>query len=237
MLLGVNSNKQFLVNLLRHPIIVAGDTNTAFIQQHFQDDVSLHQQSLNIEILAVAAALFTQHNQSKVSWQTGITIPFPLKLKYADQHLLLHVQTNHQQVKVELCDQQSTVDVVEISDDQIIYNVNGVRRKLDYVLDQNQLYLDAGNGNVVIENTTYVAPEAAEMVGDGKIRAPMDGAIVNLLVNAGDTVVKGQTLLILEAMKIQQQIKSDVDGVVDELIGQIGQQVKKRQLLLNVAIA
>ena len=207
-LLGVNSNKQFLVNLLRHPIIVAGDTNTAFIQQ----------------------------NQLKVSWQTGVSIPFPLKLKYADQHLLLHVQTNHQQVKVELCDQQSTVDVVEISDDQIIYNVNGVRRKLDYVLDQNQLYLDAGNGNLVIENTTYAAPEAAEVVGDGKIRAPMDGAIVNLLVNVGDTVSKGQTLLVLEAMKIQQQIKSDVDGVVDELIGQVGQQVKKRQLLLNVTI-
>jgi geranyl-CoA carboxylase alpha subunit len=236
-LLGVNSNKQFLVNLLRHPIIVAGDTNTAFIQQHFQEDVSLHQQSLNIETLAVAAALFIQQNQLKVSWQTGVSIPFPLKLKYADQHLLLHVQTNHQQVKVELCDQQSTVDVVEISNDQIIYNVNGVRRKLDYVLDQNQLYLDAGNGNLVIENTTYAAPEAAEVVGDGKIRAPMDGAIVNLLVNVGDTVSKGQTLLVLEAMKIQQQIKSDVDGVVDELIGQIGQQVKKRQLLLNVAIA
>ncbi|WP_278395708.1 biotin/lipoyl-containing protein, partial [Acinetobacter venetianus] len=44
------------------------------------------------------------------------------------------------------------------------------------------------------------------------------------------------TLLILEAMKIQQQIKSDVDGVVDELIGQVGQQVKKRQLLLNVSV-
>ena len=112
-----------------------------------------------------------------------------------------------------------------------------MRRKLSYVLDQNQLYLDTANGNLVIENITYAAPEAAEVVGDGKIRAPMDGAIVNLLVNAGDMVVKGQTLLILEAMKIQQQIKSDVDGVVDELIGQIGQQVKKRQLLLNVAIA
>ena len=74
------------------------------------------------------------------------------------------------------------------------------------------------------------------MVGDGKIRAPMDGAIVNLLVNVGDTVSKGQTLLVLEAMKIQQQIKSDVDGVVEELIGQVGQQVKKRQLLLNVTI-
>ena len=144
---------------------------------------------------------------------------------------------DQQQVTVRLCDQQCTIQVVEISDTQIIYNVDGVRRKLSYVLDQNQLYLDTANGNLVIENITYAAPEAAEVVGDGKIRAPMDGAIVNLLVNAGDTVVKGQTLLILEAMKIQQQIKSDVDGVVDELIGQIGQQVKKRQLLLNVAIA
>lgn len=136
-----------------------------------------------------------------------------------------------------LCDQHCTIQVVEITDNQIIYNVDGVRRKLSYVLDQNQLYLDSANGNLVIENITYAAPEATEVVGDGKIRAPMDGAIVNLLVNAGDTVVKGQTLLILEAMKIQQQIKSDVDGVVDELIGQIGQQVKKRQLLLNVVIA
>lgn len=54
----------------------------------------------------------------------------------------------------------------------------------------------------------------------------MDGAVVNILVNEGDQVVKGQTLLILEAMKIQQQIKSDVDGVVDEILGQQGQQVK-----------
>ncbi len=235
-LLGVNSNKQFLVNLLRHPIIVAGDTNTAFIQQHFQDDVSLHQQVPTLESLAIAATLFAQHKASKTAWQTGIATPLPLKLKCADQQLSLQVEIDQQQVTVRLCDQHCTIQVLEISDTQIIYKVDSVRRKLSYVLDQNQLYLDTANGNLVIENITYAAPEAAEVVGDGKIRAPMDGAIVNLLVNAGDMVVKGQTLLILEAMKIQQQIKSDVDGVVEELIGQVGQQVKKRQLLLNVTI-
>ncbi len=235
-LLGVNSNKQFLSNLLRHPIIVAGETNTAFIQQHFQDDISLHQQTLNIETLAVAAALFTQQNQQQVAWQTGIGMPFPLKLKYADQQILLHVQHDQQQVKVELCNQHATIKAVSISDVQVIYSCEGVRRKLAYVLDQNQLYLDAGNGNIVLENVTYAVPEAAEVMGDGKIRAPMDGAIVNLLVNVGDQVVKGQTLLVLEAMKIQQQIKSDVDGIVHELIGQVGQQVKKRQQLLNIAV-
>ncbi|WP_202740824.1 MULTISPECIES: acetyl/propionyl/methylcrotonyl-CoA carboxylase subunit alpha [Acinetobacter] len=235
-LLGVNSNKQFLGNLLRHPIIVAGDTNTAFIQQHFQDDVSLHQQSLTLEIFAVAAALFSQKNQQQVAWQTGVAMPFPLKLKYADQQLLLHVQHDQQQLKVELCDQQAILQIVRINREEIIYSCDGVRRKMAYVFDQDQLYLDAGNGNVMLENITYAAPEAAEVVGDGKIRAPMDGAIVNLLVNVGDQVVKGQTLLVLEAMKIQQQIKSDVDGVVEELIGQVGQQVKKRQQLLNVAL-
>ena len=60
----------------------------------------------------------------------------------------------------------------------------------------------------------------------------MDGAVVNILVNEGDQVVKGQTLLILEAMKIQQQIKSDVDGVVDEILGQQGQQVKNGKCYL-----
>lgn len=235
-LLGVNSNKQFLSNLLRHPIIVAGDTNTAFIQQHFQDDSSLHQQSLTLEILAVAAALFSQKNQQQVAWQTGVAMPFPLKLKYANQQILLHVQHDQQQLKVELCDQQATIKIISISDEQVVYSYEGVRRKLAYVLDQDQLYLDTGNGNVMLENITYAAPEAAEVVGDGKIRAPMDGAIVNLLVNVGDQVVKGQTLLVLEAMKIQQQIKSDVDGVVEELIGQVGQQVKKRQQLLNIAL-
>lgn len=235
-LLGVNSNKQFLSNLLRHPVVVAGETNTAFIQQHFQEDISLHPQSPTPEILAVAAALFSQQNQKQVAWHTGVALPFPLKLKYADRQVVLHVHHDQQQVTAELCGQQASIQIVHINDVEIIYSCDGVRRKLAYVLDQDQLYLDADNGNVVIENITYAAPEATEAVGDGKIRAPMDGAIVNLLVNVGDQVVKGQTLLVLEAMKIQQQIKSDVDGVVEELIGQVGQQVKKRQQLLSVSL-
>ncbi|RDF69737.1 biotin/lipoyl-containing protein, partial [Acinetobacter baumannii] len=61
-------------------------------------------------------------------------------------------------------------------------------------------------------------------------------AVVNILVNKGDQVIKGQTVLVMEAMKIQQQIKSDVDGVVDEILGQQGQQVKKRQMLFSIQI-
>ncbi len=234
-LLGVNSNKQFLANLLRHPIIVAGDTNTAFIQQHFQSDTSLHVQALNLEQLAVAAAILTQCSFKSAYWNTGISGALPIKLKIDDQNLLVLVKREQDLVHIETCGQTQSISIVHENLGQFIYEIDGVRRKLNYVQEQNLLYLDINNGNVCIENTTYAPPEAANISGDGKIRAPMDGAIIEILVNAGETVQKGQTLLILEAMKIQQQIKADVDGVVEEVIGEAGQQVKKRQILFNIS--
>ncbi|MNM17980.1 Acetyl-/propionyl-coenzyme A carboxylase alpha chain [compost metagenome] len=234
-LLGVNSNKQFLVNLLRHPVVVAGDTNTAFIQQHFQDDSSLHSQVLSLEILAIAAALFSQ-NKGTAVWQTGLGVPLPLKLKYDDQQIQLQLSSVNNTFTVQLCDQTVCIEVIEKTDEQLTYVVDGIRRRVQYVLDGDQLYLDRDNGNVSIRNVTYAAPETADVAGDGKIRAPMDGAVINILVNKGDQVVKGQTLLVLEAMKIQQQIRSDVDGVVEDILGQQGQQVKKRQMLFSIQI-
>jgi len=234
-LLGVNSNKQFLVNLLRHPIVVAGDTNTAFIQQHFQDDDSLHSQVLSLETLAIAAALFSQSKGTAV-WQTGLGVPLPLKLKYDDQQIQLQLSSVNNTFTVQLCDQTVCIEVIEKTDEQLTYFVDGIRRRVQYVSDGDQLYLDRDNGNVAIRNVTYAAPETADVAGDGKIRAPMDGAVINILVNKGDQVVKGQTLLVLEAMKIQQQIRSDVDGVVEDILGQQGQQVKKRQMLFSIQI-
>ncbi|ETR93452.1 acetyl/propionyl/methylcrotonyl-CoA carboxylase subunit alpha [Acinetobacter lactucae] len=232
-LLGVNSNKQFLVNLLRHPVVVAGDTNTAFIQQHFQNDSSLHKQVLSLETLAIAAALFSQSNGTAV-WRTGLGVPLPLKLKYDDQKIQLQLSSLNNTFTVQLCDQSVCLEVLERTAEQLIYLIDGVRRRVQYVLEGEQLYLDQDNGNIAISNVTYAAPEIADVAGDGKIRAPMDGAVVNILVNKGDQVVKGQTLLILEAMKIQQQIKSDVDGIIDDVLGQQGQQVKKRQILFTI---
>ena len=234
-LLGVNSNKEFLVNLLRHPIVVKGDTNTAFIQEHFQEDLSLNKQSLNLESLALVASLFTNAS-TQSSWNTGISLSLPLKLRYDEQKIDLIVKRDGSLVTVEACGETQSIDLLDQTAEQLIYVINGVRRKIDYAIEANVVYLDSANGNVAVENITYLPPEIAEVAGDGKIRAPMDGSIINVMVNAGDTVSKGQTLLILEAMKIQQQIKSDVDGVVGEIVGQVGQQVKKRQILLNVDI-
>jgi len=62
----------------------------------------------------------------------------------------------------------------------------------------------------------------------------MDGLLVNILAKVGDTVSAGQTLLLLEAMKIEHPLKAPCAGVVKEILASEKQQMKKRQLLLVI---
>jgi biotin carboxyl carrier protein len=66
------------------------------------------------------------------------------------------------------------------------------------------------------------------------LKALMPGRVVRLLVNNGDSVRRGQSLLILEAMKMENDIQSPVDGVVDEIFVSSGDTVEAGGQLLHV---
>ena len=68
----------------------------------------------------------------------------------------------------------------------------------------------------------------------GEYRAPMPGQIVDVLVATGDTVSKGQKLIVLEAMKTQQPFNAPFDGTVITLNAVKGAQVKDGELLVVV---
>lgn len=238
-LLGVNSNKQFLVNLLRHPELVAGRTSTAFIADHFSHDVSLQPTVADHESLAIAAGLYAhlpqQNNQSDShDWSTNVQLQRPYKFKVGDTVSSVIVGKSAQGLSMQIGEETGTFEVVNLSPNLLTYRWQGVQRRVAYVQQGDTLYLDRANGNLMVEHVTYAPPASADTVGDGQIRAPMDGAVINILVAVGDRVSKDQPVLILEAMKIQQQIRANCDGTVAEIIAQVGQQVKKRQVLLAI---
>jgi biotin carboxyl carrier protein len=72
---------------------------------------------------------------------------------------------------------------------------------------------------------------AASKVVD--LKAPMPGLVLDVIVKVGDEVVKGDTLLILEAMKMENVIKSPTDGVIKSVAIKKGETVEKNQLILN----
>ena len=67
----------------------------------------------------------------------------------------------------------------------------------------------------------------------GRIEAPMPGLILSVQVKAGDPVKEGDTLLILEAMKMENAILAPADGVVATVSVQEGQAVEKKSLLVE----
>lgn len=65
-----------------------------------------------------------------------------------------------------------------------------------------------------IKPIARAAAPAPAPAGQGGIKSPLPGVILDIKVNKGDTVKRGQTLMILEAMKMENDIKSDRDGTV-----------------------
>ena len=79
-------------------------------------------------------------------------------------------------------------------------------------IDGDDIVVDHDALTVRFSDRTYAPPATALAGSDGKLRAPMDGRIVAINVAAGDSVTRGQTLIVLEAMKIQHQLKAALDA-------------------------
>lgn len=70
--------------------------------------------------------------------------------------------------------------------------------------------------------------------GEYHLKAPMPGLVVAVLVEEGQEIKKGQVLLILESMKMQNELKSPRDGVVNRIKVKAGESVEQKQALLSV---
>ena len=79
------------------------------------------------------------------------------------------------------------------------------------------------------------APQAPVAAGEGeKVASPMPGTILDVKVNVGDSVKKGQVLFILEAMKMENEIMAGVDGVITSVGVTKGAAVQSGDMLCTI---
>lgn len=79
-------------------------------------------------------------------------------------------------------------------------------------------------------------PATDHAAGGGTIVAPMPGTVLRVAVGAGDAVTKGQTLLVLEAMKMENEILAPTDGVVQEINVAQGVSVNAGETLVVLSV-
>jgi biotin carboxyl carrier protein len=77
-------------------------------------------------------------------------------------------------------------------------------------------------------------PATAAKGGLTRVKAPMPGLVVRLEAEKGQTVKPGQGLLVLEAMKMENEIRSAVEGIVDQIAVKAGEAVEKDALLITI---
>jgi geranyl-CoA carboxylase alpha subunit len=101
------------------------------------------------------------------------------------------------------------------------------------------LYLQLGRLDLVVRETLYQPRSATGVAAASgtELRAPMNGKVVAVLVAEGETVTKGQRLVVVEAMKMQHEMTALQSGRVARLAVKPGDQVANRQLLVELKLA
>jgi geranyl-CoA carboxylase alpha subunit len=240
--LGPTTNKHFLVRLLRHPAFVAGDATTAFIGQHFAAD-ALVAPAPSATHWAVAASLLYDAMRGRAGtllggWRNSNPVATLVRLRAGNTRQEVHLEGNGEgTLRATVGDAAVTVRLGTRDATHVRVALDGVWRTVQACTVGPEWLIEIDGQPLAVTDVTHEAPQGADAAGDGRLRAPMDGRIVAVKVAAGDTVVRGQTLVVLEAMKMQHQIRAAADGTVASVPVREGEQVSARTILATVAAA
>ncbi len=239
-LLGLQTNQRLLTGLLEHPRFISGNFNTGFIEQHFTDHPSLHPHAPTAEELAIAAALFYRqsagaHTIGLAGWRNNANAPLQQQIGLGDDRWPTEVTVlPDRQLRIQVAGKTLQLKLVEMNERWVTLEINGIRRRYAYQLAAGQLWLFTRPGSLLLQDQTLAPASGQVGTRTGTLKAPMDGAIVDVLVSEGSRVSKGQLLLVLEAMKMEHPLKAGIDGVIKRLQVSPGDQVRNRQILLEV---
>ncbi len=156
-----------------------------------------------------------------------------MKLTFNDT--AVDISSNGKSFTLTLDGRTIQAQVLQLEDGRAELLVDG-RRLTAYVSsDKARLWVTV-NGQTFVLTRSAGARRAgpAGLHGQGELTAPMPGQVRAVNVNEGEMVTKGQTLLVLEAMKMEIRVHALRDGAVKKLFVTQGQTVEREQVLIEI---
>ncbi len=237
-LYGISTNQSFLIDCLEQEDFISGEAKTDFIGKNFPPK-TLRPLTLTPEIGVIAASLqyeLLYHTAKSIAlplseefkgWFSAKTISSSFKYEIGDTSINVDIYPlSTTTLNVVVNEQSYAVTIEDLQNNQATLLINGHRKHVGYFAVGEERLIFSEDGRTY-DLTNKLATYAQEMSPHGKgiIQAPMHGSLVEIRVSEGQIVSKGQCLAVLEAMKMQHEIISDVKGVVSSVSSQIGQQV------------
>ncbi|RRR40896.1 biotin/lipoyl-binding protein [Mycolicibacter terrae] len=237
---GLRTNRDLLVNVLRHPAFLDGATDTAFFDTHGLAELSAPlADAATVRASAVAAALAdAAHNRATAQafgslpggWR-NLASGYQTKT-YADDDGTEHrVEYRFTRTGLVINDDVSLVS--STPDEVVLADSCGVARTFTVARYGADVYVDSPAGPVhLVALPRFPDPESA--VAQGSLLAPMPGNVIRVGAELGAPVTAGQPLIWLEAMKMEHTISAPADGVLTQLNVKPGDQVEVGAVLARL---
>ena len=236
---GVTTNRDFLVECLRSKDFHKGNTTSDFISIA-KPKRSIELKGTELEQAGIAAALWLQGENRKNTpilsgiqsgWTNSRLPKQKINFQYNSEELSILYKSNrdgsfeiNKGINAKIIEWNNSGIDIEIEDKRFFSKVT---RK-----DAN-LIVHGPWGDILFKIMPRFKSVSQE-VKDGGLIAPMPGKVIDLKVKVGSKIKKGDTLVILEAMKMEHTVKATENGVIDELFISNHDQVENGALLMVI---
>jgi len=236
---GVITNRDFLVSSLRSDAFHKGLTTSDFIEKVNPQRV-IPMTGGNLELSSSVAALWIQGfnrknsnvlNQIPSGWRNSKLPRQKLSFKCLEEEATISYQSRRDG-SFDL-NEGSVANIFKWEESGIDIEIDGRRFYSKVTQDSKTIVVHMPWGNAVLEILPRFILPGNELESGGLV-APMPGKVIDLKVKVGSKVKKGDTLVILEAMKMEHQVKASEDGKVSKLLIKKDDQLENGALLMIV---
>lgn len=243
---GMKTNIRFLRQLSDSKPFRDEELDTGFIEKH--NDVLFAEDKVDLQNQLALATSFVLETERKANPVSGDPYsPFNQQTSWrlnAEYARPMEWVVDGETHKVAIIESQSGYEITvddatfrvsaTLEDDHLKAVVNGHRLSVHAHMANQQLTMFREGNEFKCELFTHTFDENDQSDG-GSLTAPMNGAIVAVLVEAGQEVKEGDTLVIMEAMKMEHSICAPQDGVVEEIYFAEGDLVSEGAALVAVS--
>ena len=236
---GVITNRDFLVSSLRSEAFHEGLTTSDFIEK-VNPQRSIPMRGENLELSSSVAALWIQGlnrknsnvlNQIPSGWRNSKLPRQKLSFRCLEEETTInYIRRRDGSFNL---NNGSVANIFKWEESGIDIEIDGRRFYAKVTQDSKTIVVHMPWGNAVLEILPRFTLPGSEVEAGGLI-APMPGKVIDLKVKVGTKVKKGDTLVILEAMKMEHQVKASEDGKVTKLLVKKDEQLENGALLMIV---
>lgn len=239
-LTGLTTNKSFLLACARDPEFVSGDFDTGFIDRLLAKPA---RQADETEIVIAAAIHYFRHcrtyNDQPNDWSTLGPVARQVTFEVAGEEVEFQVRAQGHDIDVAAGRSADFTRIsLDLESDVIVAaHISGATRALACWQVDGGTMVDFGALTLAITDPVPDWADAAGGGADNLVIAPMEGRILDVRVTAGDTVSRDQTVCVLEAMKMEHQIKATADGRVTAVMAATGAQAARGEILVELELS